>query len=174
MNAVQICVYKVLNSVNAALNSVEAVLNCINVALISDGVDPRLINLVHNCVDMDRIAVSADTISANPATKSMTPTPYDSETHHRRSIRLRGYDYSQPGAYFLTICTQERECLFGDIVEGEMRLNHAGKIVAEEWRQTAAIRKEIQLDQWVVMPNHFHGILTITGPIVGAIHESPP
>nr|VFK66653.1 MAG: hypothetical protein BECKUNK1418G_GA0071005_11028 [Candidatus Kentron sp. UNK]VFK72144.1 MAG: hypothetical protein BECKUNK1418H_GA0071006_10988 [Candidatus Kentron sp. UNK] len=76
------------------------------------------------------------TICANP------------ETHHRRSIRLRGYDYSQPGAYFLTICTQDRECLFGDIVEGEMRLNHAGKIVAEEWRRTAAIRKEIQLDQW--------------------------
>ena len=127
---------------------------------------------------MDRSAVSADAISANPATKPMAHRTYDPKTHHRRSIRLRGYDYSQPGAYFLTICTQDRKCLFGDIVNGQMRLNHAGEIVAEEWRRTAAIRKEIQLDQWVVMPNHFHGILTITGPIVGAIHvraihESP-
>jgi hypothetical protein len=56
--------------------------------------------------------------------------------HHRRSIRLQGYDYSQAGAYFVTICTQNRDCSFGDIVNGEMRLNDAGRIVADEWNHT--------------------------------------
>lgn len=79
----------------------------------------------------------------------------------RRSIRLQGYDYSQAGAYFVTICTHNRECLFGDIVHGEMRLNDAGRVVADEWLKTAEIRTEIELDAWVVMPNHFHGILVI-------------
>jgi len=80
---------------------------------------------------------------------------------NRRSIRLQGYDYSRAGAYFVTICTQNRECLFGDIVHGEMRLNDAGRVVADEWLKTAEIRTEIELDAWVVMPNHFHGILVI-------------
>ena len=88
---------------------------------------------------------------------------YDPEIHHRRSIRLRGYDYSQAGAYFVTICTQGRECFFGDIVEGEMRLNDAGRVVADEWIKSAEIRREIELDDWGVMPNHFHGILVIAG-----------
>ncbi len=96
----------------------------------------------------------------------------DSETRHRRSIRLQGYDYSQAGAYCVTICTQDQKCLFGDIVNGEMGLNDAGKIVADQWIQTAAIRDDIELDEWVVMPNHFHAILVITNS-VGAIHESP-
>jgi len=81
--------------------------------------------------------------------------------HHRRSIRLQGYDYSRAGAYFVTICTRYRECLFGDIADGEMRLNAIGHIVANEWVKTAEIRNEIELDEWVVMPNHFHGILVI-------------
>ncbi|WP_070962237.1 transposase [Desulfococcus multivorans] len=80
---------------------------------------------------------------------------------NRRSIRLHGYDYSRAGAYFVTICTQNRECLFGDIVAGQMRLNGAGRIVADEWIKTAEIRDEIELDEWVVMPNHFHGIIVI-------------
>lgn len=80
---------------------------------------------------------------------------------NRRSIRLQGYDYSQAGAYFVTLCTQDRECLFGEIVNGEMRLNEAGRVVAHEWIKTAKIRDEIELDEWVVMPNHFHGILVI-------------
>nr|VFJ44204.1 MAG: hypothetical protein BECKFW1821A_GA0114235_100619 [Candidatus Kentron sp. FW]VFJ58227.1 MAG: hypothetical protein BECKFW1821B_GA0114236_104011 [Candidatus Kentron sp. FW] len=88
---------------------------------------------------------------------------YNPDIHHRRSIRLRGYDYSQAGAYFVTICTQNQECLFGKIADGEMRLNDAGKIVAEEWTRSEVIRDEIELDEWVVMPNHFHGILVITG-----------
>ena len=88
---------------------------------------------------------------------------YNPEIHHRRSIRLKGYDYSQPGAYFITICTHERECLFGEIVNDEMILNDYGKIVYEEWFLSAKIRNEIELyeNEFVVMPNHIHGIVWI-------------
>jgi len=86
---------------------------------------------------------------------------FNPKIHHRRSIRLQGYDYSQAGAYFVTMCTRNRECLFGDIMDGEMRLNAIGHIVIDEWVKTAEIRNEIELDEWVVMPNHFHGILVI-------------
>ncbi|NNK02904.1 MAG: transposase [Desulfatitalea sp.] len=89
------------------------------------------------------------------------PQPSAAPQRNRRSIRLQGYDYSQAGAYFVTICCQNRQCLFGKIVNGEMRLNDAGRIVAGEWLKTAKIRHEIELDEWVVMPNHFHGILVI-------------
>ena len=86
---------------------------------------------------------------------------YDPNRHHRRSIRLKGYDYSQPGAYFVTICAFQRQCLFGEIVNGQMRLNQYGEIVAEQWQKSAVIRQEIELDTWVVMPNHFHGVVII-------------
>jgi len=82
--------------------------------------------------------------------------------HHRRSIRLRGYDYSQAGAYFITICTHEQICLFGEIINGEMRLNDAGQIVHDEWLRTADIRPNVELDAFVVMPNHFHGIVFLS------------
>ena len=89
-------------------------------------------------------------------------TETTSRSHPRRKcIRLRGYDYAQPGAYFVTHCTQDRACLFGDVSNGEMRLNAIGKIVAEEWAKTAEIRDEVDLDEWVVMSDHFHGILVI-------------
>ncbi|HQL64193.1 MAG TPA: transposase [bacterium] len=87
---------------------------------------------------------------------------HDPEIHHRRSIRLEEYDYSQPGAYFVTIVTQERECLFGEIMDGDMRLNQYGDIVREEWLQTGHIRPSVLIDAFVVMPNHIHGILVIT------------
>ncbi|MCK8603108.1 transposase [Desulfoferrobacter suflitae] len=83
------------------------------------------------------------------------------ERRSRRSIRLKGYDYAGAGAYFVTICAQNRECLFGKIVDGKMVLNDAGEIVADEWIKTGDIRDKIILDEWVVMPNHFHGILVI-------------
>ncbi len=86
---------------------------------------------------------------------------YDPDIHHRRSIRLKDYDYSQAGAYFITICTQNRECLFGEIKDGQMRLNEMGKITAIEWENTSVLRPNIELDEWVVMPNHFHGIIII-------------
>jgi REP element-mobilizing transposase RayT len=80
---------------------------------------------------------------------------------------LKGYDYTQPGAYIVTLCTQDRACLFGGISDGEMRLNAIGRIVADEWVKTAEIRDAIDLDAWVVMPNHFHGILFIVGSCRG-------
>lgn len=90
---------------------------------------------------------------------------------NRRSIRLQGYDYSRAGAYFVTICTQDGECLFGEIGDGAMRLNDAGKIVAAEWLNTAEIRAEIELDEWVIMPNHVHGILVISGRGDRPVHK---
>jgi REP element-mobilizing transposase RayT len=88
---------------------------------------------------------------------------FDPDRHHRRSIRLRGYDYSQAGAYFVTICAKDRTCLFGEVVDGVMVLNPIGKIVDDEWRLSATLRDEIELDEWVVMPNHVHGIVVIDG-----------
>jgi putative transposase len=87
---------------------------------------------------------------------------YDPEKHHRRSIRLKGYDYTQPGAYFITICTQGRECLFGEIIDGEMHLNEAGQIVVQTWQDLPNHISNVQLDAFVVMPNHVHGIIIIT------------
>jgi REP element-mobilizing transposase RayT len=86
---------------------------------------------------------------------------YQTDIRHRRSLRLKGYDYKQAGVYFVSMCTLNRTCFFGDIVNGEMMLNAEGQIVAEEWIKTAEIRNNIELDEWVVMPNHFHGILVI-------------
>jgi len=88
---------------------------------------------------------------------------YNPARHHRRSIRLKGYDYRQPGAYFITIVTQDRVCLFGEVADGEIRLNDAGKIVCEEWFAAARIRPYVRLDEreFVVMPNHVHGIIWI-------------
>jgi len=88
--------------------------------------------------------------------------PYNPDIHHRRSIRLKGYDYSQAGWYFVTICAKNRECLFGKIVDGEMILNDTGKIVCKEWIKSAKIRKEIEMHEYIVMPNHFHAIVEIT------------
>jgi len=90
---------------------------------------------------------------------------YDPRKHHRRSIRLPGYDYTQPGAYFVTFVAHDRECLFGDVVDGVMRLNAFGEIVRDEWFRTAVVRPYVMLDpdEFVVMPNHVHGIIWITG-----------
>ena len=93
---------------------------------------------------------------------------YNPKIHHRRSIRLKGYDYSQVGAYFITICTHNRECVFGEVVEGEMRLNEIGIIVQEEWLNTPTIRSSVELDVFVVMPNHFHGIIKLNDDDGGA------
>ncbi len=92
---------------------------------------------------------------------------------HRRSIRLRGYDYSLAGLYFLTLCAQDRRCLFGDVVDGVVRLNALGEIVAREWMHTADIRPEMKLDAYVIMPNHLHGLVRIIDP-VGAYDGASP
>jgi putative transposase len=81
---------------------------------------------------------------------------------HRKSIRLKEYDYSLPGEYFVTICTHNHSCTLGKIINGEMRLNEIGKIVEKEWLRTPNVRPGIELDVYVVMPNHIHGIIVIT------------
>ncbi len=87
------------------------------------------------------------------------------DSHRRRSIRLRGYDYAGPGAYFVTLCVQGRECLFGAVRDGEMVPNEAGRMVEAVWRQLPMRFSHTALDVFVVMPNHFHGILTINAPV---------
>ena len=88
---------------------------------------------------------------------------FDPAIHHRRSIRLRGYDYSQAGAYFVTICTQDRTCLFGEPLDGEMRLNEAGKMI-ERWSIELENKfPDIQCDAFVCMPNHVHFIVVTVG-----------
>ena len=85
------------------------------------------------------------------------------ERHHRRSIRLKGYDYRQAGAYFVTICTQDRAFLFGQVVHDEMRLNDAGKMVYDVWNDLPAFYPGVQTDAFIVMPNHIHGIIILVG-----------
>lgn len=87
----------------------------------------------------------------------------DYRVHHRRSIRLAGYDYASEGGYFVTIVTNGRLCLFGEVKKGEVRLNEFGKIVWEEWFNTAKLRSNVELleEEFVVMPNHIHGIIWI-------------
>jgi len=91
--------------------------------------------------------------------------------HRRRSIRLKDYDYSQPGSYFVTLCTHGHECLFGDITDGEMVLNDMGIIVHDEILKTESIRDNIEIDKYVIMPNHVHLIVVIY--LVGANGGSP-
>ena len=98
---------------------------------------------------------------------------YNPDIHHRRSRRLKGYDYSQAGAYFISVCTRNRECLLGEIADGEMRLNDAGRMVAEEWMKSAEIRNEIELDAFAVMPNHVHGIIVIANDCRGVWPYAP-
>ena len=92
---------------------------------------------------------------------------HDVTGHRRRSTRLRGYDYSQPGAYFVTICTQDRAALFGEIKDGEMRLNDAGRMVERWWVDLANKFQSVKIDKYVVMPNHFDGIVSIVGADLG-------
>lgn len=88
---------------------------------------------------------------------------YNPDIHHRRSIRLKGYDYTQAGAYFITICTQNRLCLFGEVVNGEMRLNEAGAMVQSVWDEIPVFYPGVLTDAFVVMPNHIHGIVVLVG-----------
>lgn len=86
---------------------------------------------------------------------------FDPEKHHRRSIRIKGYDYTQTGAYFVTIVTSRRDCLFGEIVAGEMVLSNFGKIADECWRAIPEHFPAVGLGAYVIMPNHVHGVIHI-------------
>src|SRR5690606_2676086 len=87
----------------------------------------------------------------------------------RRSIRLKGYDYSQPGAYFITICTHQNHALFGKIVDGEMQLNNLGRVVQFTWDDLVNHVDNIELGPFVIMPNHIHGIIQIIETEGGAV-----
>lgn len=97
---------------------------------------------------------------------------FDPKKHHRKSIRLPGYDYSQAGAYYVTIVTHQRNCLFGEVVNGEMVLNDFGKIADECWRVIPDHSPLVELGAYVVMPNHVHGIIVITNGR-GTIYRAP-
>jgi putative transposase len=88
---------------------------------------------------------------------------YDPDIHHRHSTRLKGYDYSQAGAYFVTLCMQNHECLFGSISDGKMILNDAGKMVEKWYHELTNKFSDIQCNEYMVMPNHFHCIIIIVG-----------
>ena len=94
---------------------------------------------------------------------------YNPNIHHRRSIRLKGYDYSQAGLYFITICVKDRKYLFGEIVEGKMILNDAGKIADECWLEIPKHFLDSVLHEHIVMPNHVHGIIELKH-VVGTSH----
>ena len=107
-------------------------------------------------------------------TPPLQPKPsmrYDPAGHHRRSIRLRGYNYAQEGAYFVTICVLNHECLLGEIIDGEMRLNTFGEIIKKCWHELPNYYTPLVLDEFIVMPNHLHGILVISD--VGAASRRP-
>ena len=87
---------------------------------------------------------------------------YNPERYHRRSIRLKGYDYSCVGTYFVTICTWQRECLFGEVVDTRVQLNDVGRKAQQCWEEIPVRFPSVTLDDFVVMPNHIHGILLIT------------
>ncbi len=100
---------------------------------------------------------------------------YDPFKHHRHSIRLKGYDYSQAGAYYVTIVVQNRACLFGNVADAEMQLNDAGRMVRSQWECLPQRFPSVELDESIVMPNHFHGIIVIADEtIAGRPHEGPP
>ncbi len=106
-------------------------------------------------------------VVASPIFHPSFPVKYDRDRHHRRSMRLPGHDYSSAGLYFITTCTSQRLCLFGQIEKGEMYPNELGKIVVGEWLRSKQIRPEFQFHEWVLMPNHFHAMIEIIQPPVG-------
>ncbi len=92
---------------------------------------------------------------------------YNPKEHHRRSIRLKDYDYSSAAAYFVTICTHKSQCVLGDVVKGQMQLNKYGQLVETNWLNMSKIRNNVEIDEFVIMLNHFHAIILIID-IVGA------
>ncbi len=94
-------------------------------------------------------------------------TKYNRDVHHRRSIRLKDYDYAHSGAYFVTICTHGKECLFGEVATDTMRLNDYGEIVTDCWMAIPSHFQSVELDEFIVMPNHVHGIVLIASNIKG-------
>ena len=91
----------------------------------------------------------------------------------RHSARLSRFDYARQGAYFVTLCTRNRACLFGDIQNGEMRLNETGELASRMWTEIPTHFPHVVIDALVIMPNHLHGVIVIPHAPVGATHASP-
>jgi hypothetical protein len=98
---------------------------------------------------------------------------YNPQKHHRRSIRLKGYDYSQAGLYFITMVTKNRACLFGKIENGAMILNDAGNIAHDCWLEIPNHFPNVILHEHIIMPNHIHGIIELKAQPVGAANFTP-
>ena len=98
---------------------------------------------------------------------------YDPTKHHRRSIRLPGYDYASPGAYFVTIVTYHHACLFGKIQNDEMQLTNLGQIVEEYWRDISEHFPNVELGTFLVMPNHIHGIIILHADAIRDLVSTP-
>jgi REP element-mobilizing transposase RayT len=98
---------------------------------------------------------------------------YDPQRHHRQSIRLKGYDYAQSGAYYVTVVVQNRDCLFGEIADGQMRLNAFGEIVQTCWNDLPNHYPHVELDAFVVMPNHVHGVIVINDTVGASLKLAP-
>ncbi len=98
---------------------------------------------------------------------------YNPEIHHRQSIRLKGYEYSRTGAYFVTICARNRECLFGDVMDGKMRVNAYGQTVADCWQWLSEQYVHVNVGEWIVMPNHLHGIIAMMDDGRGGSRTAP-
>lgn len=99
-----------------------------------------------------------------PSQQSM-PNKYNPDIHHRRSIRLKDYDYTQAGAYFITICSWNRECLFGNVLDGKLQLHDFGQMIEREWLHTGVVRSNVILDAHIVMPNHIHEIILLNDTV---------
>ena len=97
--------------------------------------------------------------------KPASTVAYNPDIHHRCSIRLKGYDYSQAGAYSVTICVHDRRCIFGNIIDGQMQLNDAGRICISVWNDLPQHYQNVVLGEYVVMPNHFHGIVILNASV---------
>jgi putative transposase len=98
---------------------------------------------------------------------------YDSEKHHRRSIRLKDFDYSQAGAYFITICTHNRTCLFGEVADGEMKLNDLGETVKMVLLDLTQHYRHVEIDEFVIMPNHIHFIIILHDTVEAGWKPAP-
>ncbi len=96
---------------------------------------------------------------------------YDPNIHRRRSIRLRGHDYSRPGAYYVTICVEDHKCLLGEVALGQMKENDAACMVDRVWKSIPTQFPTAELDEYIVMPNHFHGIIKIVGARLVSAHD---
>ena len=99
---------------------------------------------------------------------------YDPDKHHRHSIRLKGHDYAQPGAYFVTVCTYQRECLLGQIEPGQVVLSDAGEIARSVWNGLPNRFPSVGLDEYVIMPNHVHGIVLVGAQFIAPNPKEGP